>query len=331
MKDRTTSPVLTFYPPQPSFDMGSNRPIFSSHFGNGINTSPLISSYTALTPTASAPPSAAGRKRSRDEAAPNLEDDYFPVQAPPSVPAPPENEDEWEYGEGMFLKKPSGSGYIIDAGSQTGTWAEEKAENNTRAITPAPSPERPIIRSAKSQRLDLTATPMIAEEVLRNGTMITPLSASPTNGFAEPTVDDFTRHLGIGWSSISADEHIQAAARGWTKFINNHFPVTDAKICLRSRGLASYLVEAKEGFFLFGDDLKQGRLVSTSLEKTWINLRGPVPLFDGEGIMEAGETPKTNGNGQSVVVDDLMMTKGDGMNGIRDPSNQTMEVEMDMS
>jgi hypothetical protein len=311
--------------------MGSNRPIFSSHFSNGINTSPPTSSYSTLTPTASAPPSAAGRKRSRDEAAPNLEDDYFPVQPPLSVPAPPENEDEWEYGEGMTLIKPTGTGYIISAGSQTGTWAEEKAEEKTQVITPAPSPERPIIRSAKSQRLDFTSTPMIAEEIMSNGTMITPLSASPTNGFAEPTVDDFTRHLGIGWCSISAEEHIQAAARGWTKFINNHFPVTDAKIRLQSRGLASYLVEANEGFFLFGEDLKQGRLVSTSLEKTWINLRGPVPIFDGEGTMEAGETPKTNGSSQPILNNDLMVTKGDSMNGIHDHSNQTFEVEMDMS
>lgn len=337
MRDQTSSPILAFYPqlpPQPSFNMGSNRPIFSSHFGNGIITSLPTSPYSTLTPTASAPPSAAGRKRSRDEAAPNLEDDYFPVQPPLSVPAPPENEDEWEYGEGMVLIKPSGSGYIIDAGSQTGTWAEEKAEEKAQAITPAPSPERPIIRSAKSQRLDFTSTPTIAEEVMSNGTMIPPSSASPTNGFAEPTVDDFTRHLGIGWSSISADEHIQAAARGWTKFINNHFPVTDVKIRLQSRGLASYLVEANEGFFLFGEDLKQGRLVSTSLEKTWTNLRGPVPIFDGEGTMEAGETPKTNGSSYSILNDGLMMTKGlegDNRNGIHEHSNQTLEIEMDMS
>lgn len=336
--DHTSSPVLTLQPqlpPQPSFNMGSNRPIFSSHFGNGINTSAPASSCSNLTPTASAPPSAAGRKRSRDEAAANLEDDYFPVQPPLSVPAPPENEDEWEYGEGMTLIKPSGTGYIISAGSQTGTWAEEKAEEKITPMTPTPSPERPPIRSAKSQRLNfMSSTPVIAEEVMSNGNMITPLSASPTNGFVEPTVDDFTRHLGIGWSSISADEHIQAAARGWTKFINNHFPVTDAKIRLQSRGLASYLIEANEGFFLFGEDLKQGRLVSTSLEKTMVNLRGPVPIFDGEGTMEAGETPKINGSSEPILNDGFLMTKisdGDIMNGMNDHSNQTMEVEMDMS
>jgi len=312
--------------------MGSNRPTFTSPFANGVNPSPLAPSWSNLTPTASTPSSAAGRKRSRDDAASNLEDDYFPVQQSTSAPAPPENEDEWEYGEGMTLIKPSGSGYIISAGSQTGTWAEEKADEEIPA--PVATQEKPILRSAKSQRLDFTSTPVIAEEIMSNGTLITPLSASPTNGYIEPAVDDFTRHLGIGWSLISADDDIQAAARGWTKFINNHFPVTDAKIRLQSKGLASYLVEANEGYFLFGEDLKQGRLVSTILERTWVNLRGPVPIFDGEGVMEAGETPKINGNNPLTLNDDLMMTKGIEApisNEAHDLSNQTLEVEMDMS
>lgn len=328
--DHTSSPVLALpsqNPPQPRFNMGVDRPIFSSPFGNGINT------YSNLTPNAFTPTSAAGRKRSRDEAAPNLEEDYFPVQQPNSVPAPPENEDEWEYGEGMTLIKPSRTYYTIPAGSQTGTWAEEKAEEKTQIVASSPSPERPLPRSAKSQRLNLKSTPVTNEGVISNGTVKAPTSVSLVNGAAEPTVDDFTRHLGIGWSSISKDEDIQAAARGWTKFIDNHFPVTHAKIRLQSRGLASYLVEANEGYFLFSEDLKQGRLVSTSLEKTWTNLRGPVPVFDGEGTMEAGETPKINGNSQLRINDEPVMTgiEGQTANVMQDPLNHTLEVDMDMT
>lgn len=274
-------------PSQSSFDLDPHGPSFNSPFINGVHQSPLHSSWATNTPSLPTPSSAASRKRSRDEAAPNLED-YFAVQAPAPQPEP-ENEDEWEYGEGMTLIKPSRGGYIIDASSQTGTWAEERAEEEkAKAMAPV-AIERPIVRAAKSQRLDLSATPAIAEEASTSGV---PSPGSPER-YTEPTVDDFTRHLGIGWSSVNTMDHdIQAAARGWAKFVENHYPVTDVKIRLQSKGLASYLVEANEGYFLFGEDLKQGRLVSTSLERTWVNLSSPVPVFDGDVVMEAGQTPK---------------------------------------
>jgi len=334
-----SSPILVLPPqppPQPSLNTDSSRLTFTTPFVSGTKASPPTSSWPNLTPATSTPPPAAGRKRSRDEAA-LCDEEYFPIQAPSSQ-AQPENEEEWEYGEGMMLIKPGGSGYIISAGSQTGTWAEERAEEQAAAA--APSPERPVLRATKSQRLDLTATPSIAEEVSSNGKLVVPSSGSPngTNGNSrpEPPVDDFTRHLGIGWSSLSADEDIQAAARGWTKFIENHFPITDAKIRLQSKGLASYLVEANEGYFLFGEDLRQGRLVSTSLEQTWVNLLCPVPVFDGNLVMEAGETPKSNGVMLPIVSGDH--AREAAMNGIKrgdanglDISSQTVEVEMDMS
>jgi hypothetical protein len=341
---------------QPSFNMGSTRPSFTSPFTSGIQQSPVNSSWSSLTPTQATPGSAAGRKRSRDEAASNLEDDYFPVQ-PPAAKPEPDNEDEWEYGEGMVLIKKGG--YNIEAGSQTGTWAEEKAEQEKakaaaiHALSNA-GPDRPALRAAKSQRLNLSATPAIIEEVSQNGTLVSP--ESPERHL-EPTVDDFTRHLGIGWSSINqADSDIQAAARGWAKFIENHFPVTDAKIRLQSKGLASYLVEANEGYFLFGEDLKQGRLVSTSLDRTWVHLQGATPIFEGDLVMEAGETPKVAVDVQSAVVnEEHVMTELDGIsngaeknhlmnnnhglmdmesthaNGVQHITGNTVEVDMDMS
>lgn len=229
----------------------------------------------------------AGRKRSRDEAAVNLEDDdYFQQAATPLS----ESEEGWEYGEGMTLIR--SNGFIVDAGSQTGTWVEEKAQQSLPAIPPDRQ-GRPILRNHKSQRLDLSATPAIDEERFSNGYAPTssPTRQSPTR--QDPTVDDFTRHLGIGWSRISSDEHMQAAARGWARYIENHFQITEPRILLQSRGLSSYLVEAREGWFLFGEDLKQGRLVATSLERTFEHLRISPPVFDGKEVLVAvAETPK---------------------------------------
>ena len=326
------SPILVLAPQlRPDhFSMDPNRPTFNAPFGIDTNPSPAPTSWSNINTPSSAPPSAAGRKRSRDEAAIDLEEEYFPVQQP----VVPDNEEEWEYGEGMTIIKPSGSGYVISAGSQTGTWAEEKAEEEKAKAAAAQLPEKPIIRSAKSQRLDFSSTPIIAEEVMSNGTLVTPVAASPTNGHLEPTVDDFTRHLGIGWSLISVDEDIQAAARGWTRYINNHFPVTDASIRLQSKGLASYLVQANEGYFLFGEDLKQGRLVSRTLEQTFVNLQGPVPTFEGQDVLNAAVTPKADGGTTPVAnghVDGSVMSGLDGAVNTEVVNGQTMEVEMDMS
>ena len=302
------------------------RRTFNSQFPSGINSYPQSSSWSSLTPISPAA-SLAGRKRSRDEAALNLED--FPPEDSAADLAQWDNEDEWVYGEGMMLIKPGGSSYIIAASSQTGTWADEKAEEDVKATVSNPSPERSFLRAAKSKRLDLTSTPSVAE-AMDNGSMTTPGASEPGNSNTEPTVDDFTRHLGIGWSLISTDPDIQAAARGWARYIDNHYPVTDAKIRLQSRGLASYLVEANEGYFLFGEDLKQGKLVSTSLEKTWENLRGPVPVFDVEAVMEAGETPKVNGVTQTQAVE-MDEVDGDAVNSGAAVAGQTIGFEMDMS
>ncbi|CZT02364.1 hypothetical protein WAI453_002002 [Rhynchosporium graminicola] len=281
-----------------SRSMDFTRPVFTTPFSGGIN--PAKSSWT--TPNSFTPRSAAGRKRSRDEAAPNLEEEYFNVAPTPALPEPV-NEEDWEYGEGMVLIK-KGTGYVTDSTSQTGTWHEEKAlreQGEQTKQADAVMTDRPVLRAHKSQRLNLSATPSIPEELFQ-AQDASPVSRGSPERHIEPTVDKFTLHLGIGWSSLAAaGPDVEAAARGWAKFIENQFPVTNAKIQLQSKGLASYLVEASEGYFLFGEDLKQGRLVSTELGKTFANLKGPVPVFDGDVIMEAGQS--TNEQPEMVEVE----------------------------
>ncbi|KAK1639569.1 hypothetical protein BDP81DRAFT_313438 [Colletotrichum phormii] len=229
----------------------------------------------------------AGRKRSRDEAAPNLVTDE-----PEPHTAPKEPEEEWEYGPGMVLIK-KGS-YVADAGSQSGTWVEEKAAQDDvrktqEAITRLhEQQERPSLRSNKSQRLTQAVMPSLLAAQPAMASTSTTLSSESS---AQPVVDQFTLHLGIGWRRISEDEHIQAAARGWARFIENHYPVSSATIRLESKGLQSYLVEAAEGFFLFAEDLRQGRLVSRDAEGAMRNLQCSPPTFDGQETLLATESP----------------------------------------
>ncbi|KAK3387449.1 hypothetical protein B0H63DRAFT_157421 [Podospora didyma] len=242
--------------------------------------------------------SMAGRKRSRDEAAVNLD----PPQKVVESPVIKEAEDEWVYGPGMTLIKKT-TGYVPDASSQSGTWVDEKSAKEEALRTEAAllkhdqlSQDRPSLRSHKSQRLEM-ATPTHANDrsPSRRSSptrdMANPMTAS-SDSLSQPIVDDFTFHLGIGWSRISDDEHIQAAARGWARYIENHYPVTNAQIRLESRGLQSYLVQANEGYFLFAENLRQGRLVSKTADGALQNLKVSPPVFDGLDTMHATETPK---------------------------------------
>ncbi|EEU42545.1 uncharacterized protein NECHADRAFT_93421 [Fusarium vanettenii 77-13-4] len=237
----SSSPVLTMSPQPAHQSLGMAS--FGHHHHTPPRFAPMPSQFAAYQPVRSA---GSGKKRSREEASENLEPDVksLPVEEP---------EEEWVYGPGMTLIKPS-SRYVTDAGTQSGTWVEEK-----KAAQDAASPSKTDLKTPSNEG---------------------------------PTIDNFTLHLGIGWRRISEDEHIQAAARGWARFIENHFPISNARILLESNGLQSYLVEANEGFFLFAENLRQGQLVSQTAEGALQNLQCSPPRFDGMETLSAAESPR---------------------------------------
>lgn len=227
-------------------------------------------------------PARSGRKRSRDEAAINLE---------PDLPLSKfqEPEEKWVYGPGMVLVK-SNNGYVADASNQSGTWLEEQKaadeENRRKQDREALPP-----RSHKSQRMDSGISLDVAAPVTTNSLSAAAAASKSSPVDNGPVIDDFTLHLGIGWRKLSDDEDIQAAARGWARYIENHYPVTNVHIRLESKGLQSYLVETSEGFFLFAENLHQGRLVSTSVEGALHNLQTSPPTFDGADTLVAADSP----------------------------------------
>ncbi|OTB14914.1 hypothetical protein K445DRAFT_62093 [Daldinia sp. EC12] len=294
---RTSSPVLTMSPSaahQGAFGMSS-----FSHHTSPFSRTKAFAASSPWTQSSISPSSTAGRKRSRDEAGVNLDVEEAKLETIEPVKEP---EDGWIYGEGMTLIK-SPSSYVAEAGNQSGTWVEEKANaDNVRKNEEARilnQQTRPSLRSSKSQRLDLNAITMSSHEqqISRSSpvrdidpTTSTPGLSADTSG--QPIIDNFTLHLGIGWSRLSGSEHIQAAARGWARYIENHFPITNVRIQLESKGLQSYLVEAAEGFFLFSETLRQGQLISKDLNQAFANLKTSPPTFEGAEPMTATESPK---------------------------------------
>ncbi|GKU02902.1 hypothetical protein FLAG1_05105 [Fusarium langsethiae] len=262
----SSSPVLTMSPQHAHQSMGMAS--FGHHTPSRF--APMSNQFAVAQPVR---PAAAGRKRSRDEASDNLEPDIksLPVEEP---------EDKWIYGPGMTLIKKS-TGYVMDASSQSGTWVEEKKAAEEAAIKEA----RSLTRNPKLQRV----SPTLPSEPATSTSSFKADSKPVAEG---PVVDNFTLHLGIGWRRISEQDHIQQAARGWARYIENHFPVSNAKILLESNGLQSYLVEANEGFFLFAENLRQGQLVSQTAEGALQNLQCSPPIFDGMEVLSAAESPR---------------------------------------
>ena len=270
----SASPVLTLSPQAPhqtslgmsSFASQQMRPDFVGSMATA--TSPATNWRPAVS---------AGRKRSRDEAAVNIEPDVAP-----ELPTA-ESETGWTYGPGMVLIKPE-TGYVVDASSQSGTWLEEKIDKATVEATRQLEAQSIASRCHKSQRFDQSR--LDSSESRGVGNM------AAANTPHAPIIDDATVHLGIGWRKMSEDEDVQAAARGWARYIENHYPLTDVHIRLESKGLQSFLVEACEGFFLFAENLRHGRLVSRTVDGALRNLQCTPPTFEGAGDLSPAESPR---------------------------------------
>lgn len=263
----------------------------------------------AMTPISTNP----SRKRSRDETAFELESisSYFPSQQV-NTPAPIP-EEEPVYGEGMTLLN-SRTGMSISAESQTGTWFEEAVE--TQLHSPAASePDFPArMPTRKSVRLDSTVPIPRQDDIAAAVAPASPPKTLPD----QPEVDDYTLALGIGWAKVaSEDPDTQAATRGWVKYIENHYAryIHGAEILSKSKGFNAYLVRCHEGFFLFSDDLLEGRMVARNWPTCIENLRVHPVEYEGSEILKAASTPgpddtPTKGlgikatNGESNTYDD---------------------------
>ena len=277
----------------------------------------------AMTPVSTNP----SRKRSRDETAFEADpiSSYFPSQQA-NTPAPIP-EEEPVYGEGMTLLNPR-TGLSISAESQTGTWYEEKVE--TQLHSPAASEPEFTSRmpTRKSVRLDSTVPLPRQDDIAAAVAPGSPPKTLPD----QPEVDDYTLALGIGWTKIpSEDPDSQAAARGWVRYIENHYSrhIHEAQILSKSKGLNAYLVGCHEGFFLFSDDLWEGRMVARDWQTCIQNLRVHPVQYEGQDILKATSTPgpddvptdglrfaNMNGHGNAYNVnghDQRAYTAHDGM------------------
>lgn len=115
---------------------------------------------------------------------------------------------------------------------------------------------------------------------------------SPKSCPVGPVIDNITIMLGVGWSRVNGDQDVLAAARGCARFIERHYPLSAAKILLKSKALDASLVETTEGYYLFQEDLNQGRLVSKNWDTCLANLKySSKIIFEGLETLYARRSP----------------------------------------
>lgn len=267
-----SSPTVVLPPQQYTFEQRLNAPHYAAH----ASTMPgRISKYPtppSLNYQAATSNAVAGRKRSLED----IDVDEAPADGSKVITKP---KPEPVMGPGMTLIYPGEPGFAIAADSQTGTWAEAKNE-----VEEANKPkERPMAASRKSQR---TATvdrasgspPAAVKPVVPSSTTLdvdqSSLAYKATTmavDNAGHTIHDLTMALGIGWKEIVFNPEKKDGARGWAKFISRHYPLACPQVLHESEAHDAFLVHArdvadeKEKFFLFSQDLRTCRLVSTSL------------------------------------------------------------------
>lgn len=137
----------------------------------------------------------------------------------------------------------------------------------------------------------------------------------PKTTTEQPTIDQFTYLLGIGWTRIASDTDVQKATRGWARYIENHYPLHAVEILLTSKALEDAVLVfardgsmvAQQGFFLFREDLSEGRLVAYDWETCVSRLQASPLLFEGAEELKAAKSPTTSavraGGGCAMLSD----------------------------
>ena len=223
-------------------------------------------------------PSAVSKKRSHREMSPD--DDTMAGLLPPSrTPGiSPTN----IHGADIPRINPL-TGTATEAEEVSGSWLEHELEERLgkgRATdSESESPKRKVPRRENASDADVAEASNATE--------------SSRATVADPSIDQYTRLLGIGWTYEGEQSSFVAMARGYARYINNHYPLADIEILLKSKSLEAYLVKSNQGYFLFQEDLTTCRLVAVSWEETVANLQCSPPRFSSEQPLCAAESSGT--------------------------------------
>lgn len=180
----------------------------------------------------------------------------------------------------------TGAGATTDP--QTGTWLADKLHqalgSTERAQSSQLAEHQPGVPMSKVPRSD--SIPTTAGEESR-GTSAVLDEVSQTQN-----IDPYSVKIGVGWTTVIYDAESLAAARGWSRYIERNYPLSNVTFLANSKRHDAYLVSTSEGWYLFKEDLSKGRLVAKeSWEVTVKYLKEGVIHFEGSQELSASGSP----------------------------------------
>ena len=287
------SPIHSFHPPSYSLALYPNQ--------SSLAKSSTPNNFSQWTPATSSTPVTTNpsRKRNRDESADETSETLYlaEVEEPNKLLVPEINKSTGAppLHAVKMLPVDAQVSYPLTGESQTGIWLDEDSEAGLRARTEgqatvglglscAENGIEPSEPCRKAQRRDFSSHDSISGDRKDS-------NGSPKPVLEDPAIDQFTHFLGVGWSRVSDDKDVQAAARGCAKYIENHYPLSMAKILLKSKSLDASLAETGEGYYLFQEDLSEGQLVGLDWVTCLRNLQRSPIAFEGTATLKAVRTP----------------------------------------
>lgn len=315
--DFADSPAMILPPPQHSFDPVSSyhhslqryhsyAPIMPMDTSHDSQVQPAFTSSSSIIN-----PSPVCNKRKRnnfnDVTKSSLHHHQQQTTTPPSLTA----WDEGMYGEGTTLVHTSPC-CSMTTGSHIGerpTSSVQRFCELTFSVDGFPGYNHPNLfydtklhesakTTAQTQSLCADEEPIVPprQKYQRHESSTVKAASSPQAIVAEPVIDHFSHLLGVGWNRIGSDPDTQAATRGWARYIENHYHLSDVDILLTSKAFeGACLVCARngahKGYFLFSEDLGRARLVAFNWDVCVGRLQSSSRTFETEEMLMAGSTP----------------------------------------
>ena len=220
--------------------------------------------------------SVAGHKRSRDDLTAEDDDNDELPAAPTSVPLPIGSQSI--NGPSMTYNFPSQPG---PSNNSTNTqanlfWMQQQQQQQASQSSSSFS-DRQRATARKSQRMSRASNQLDQPRLgnsNKNDEMVANIdhsrnsSVNSINNINQPTIDAASHALGISWTQLTGDPALEAAARGWSRYIANNFMLTDVQILLHSKSdrdggyLVRAVMDGELRYCRFSEDLDWFQIVA---------------------------------------------------------------------